>query len=234
MKPVPPKSNHLLDSNKLPDSFIESFPESLQLFVQQSIPSLRNHYGAMNSPMEASTATDVSKNRDPLFYLAKAFIFFMDGNTQQAVQEATLAKLLAPGSRLLQTLPFYFQHPDLVTDSQLRQLITSIEKEKTDPLDKIITKLSKAEKKGRIRIHLSAAQSEHEEILTSSKESYRTDEEDFTIVTPTYLAILEEQEKYEEALALIHDYLSRHQGRFSAEEEKFKEIRTRIEQKLGR
>lgn len=179
--------------------------------------------------MKPSKVADVSKNRDPLFYLVKAFIFFVDGDVQQAIHEAALARLLAPGSRLLDTLPFYFQYPDLVQDSQFRKLLSSIEKDRTDPLDKIITELSKAEKKGRIRIQMSTTYSE-EEMLTSIREYHPPEEEDYSFITPTYLSILEEQEKYEEALTLIRDYLERYPG----EADKFKEIRSRIEQKLGR
>jgi hypothetical protein len=102
--------------------------------------------------------------------------------------------------------------------------------------------LAHAEKRGKLRIELSKEGHVENDMTHKEKQdssgSTETDqnrlskndgqEPDYSFVTPTYLSIFEQQEKYEEALELIAGVIKGN----PAKEELFGEIRERIQKKL--
>lgn len=228
-------------TTSIPDSLFDSLPGTLKEFAHKAISVKRKTPGKLaESSMSDFFTTDVNvevlhhHRRDPFYYLAEAFICFADGDVQKAVHRATIARFLAPGSSLLDRLPLYFQHPEMAPTLLLQDFLSTSQSELDDPLDHIINRLHKAEKHGGLRIHLSKPElldEEHAEPATGhlNADHSKDEQDDYGFITPTYISIYEEQEKYAEALALIDKLLEKD----PRQTDKFREIKKRIKEKTN-
>lgn len=209
----------------------EHFPSSLRRVA--SAKSLESN----PIPNEVSSST-----RNPIHHLELALSHYLNGDLRSAVDEALKAKILAPGSPVLQLLPLFFTEDEPEALDSLYQILSNQSQNSEDSLDRILSQLAHAEKRGKLRIELSK-EGHVENVITHTEkqdgsasteaDQYRLmktegQESDYSFVTPTYLSIFEQQEKYEEALELITGLLKEN----PAKEQLFGEIRERLQKKL--
>ncbi len=207
----------------------EFFPRLLKTFSENVLTRDRSFFCSKDGRLVPSSNNDIRENRDPIYYVGKAILFFAEGDVHHAVKEAVNARLFAPGSSVLTILPLYFQHSDLFHNPSLYSLLINSTLQTEDPLDRIISELSQAESKGRLKIEFLKPDSENKELLTEHLETPLQSEDDYRFITPTYISIFEEQGKWAEALFLIEKYSEQ----FPELSHKFSEIKTRLEKKLN-
>ena len=215
----------------------DHFPSSLKRFAQ-TIPEkystpgeyLRTDSGVSDDP------TINQHNRNPIPLFQSALQYFINGEYESAVQQAQIAKILAPGSPVLSLLPLLVSNNEPQDILHVYQILSKKSGNLDDPLDHILSQLTEAERQGKLRIELREESksstptqpSSEEWISQNSDETDLTDDEDdFSFVTPTYLAILEEQEKYDEALKLMDKALQENPDKLKV----FSVIRERILEK---
>lgn len=134
-------------------------------------------------------------------YFFLAWLHLKNQNKEQAIESALKAKVLAPGSRFMEKLPYFVQHPHSFSAWQPKETKTETKKRiqfidhghPIQDLDLLITKLSSIEKK---RFNENNQQNDQQDLSKLS-----TDVED--IVTET-LAII--QEKQNNLTAAIKTY----------------------------
>ena len=215
----------------------------VHLKLPEHFPSSLRRFSSAKSLESKPIPNEVSSSiRNPIHHLESALSHYLNGDLTSAMDEALKAKILAPGSPVLQLLPLLFTEHEPEALQSLYQIISSRSQNSEDSLDRILSQLAHAEKRGKLRIELSK-EGHVENVMTYTEKQdgsafteadqnrlTKTDgqETDYSFVTPTYLAIFEQQEKYEEALELIAGVLKEN----PVKEELFGEIRDRLQKKL--
>lgn len=166
-------------------------PESYRIYFEQfeddphgTIKKLENHVSRRNS--------------GAVGYYLLAILSRKAGNKSAAIKFALSAKILAPGSKFFNRLPYYIQHPDLfeawVPEKNLTSSLTTDRKTDSshpiEDLDQLISKLSRIETK---RIKISEEPSENRDL---SENSANVDD----IVTETLALIHEKQGNHQAAI----------------------------------
>lgn len=131
-------------------------------------------------------------------YFFLSWLYIKNGNREKAIESALKAKVLAPGSRFMERLPYFVQHPQsfnawqpLITKSESRKEIHFIKQGyPIQDLDRLITKLSSIERKKLIQEEKESKQAD------LSSESIAVED----IVTETLAVIHEKQKNYSAAI----------------------------------
>lgn len=131
-------------------------------------------------------------------YFFLSWLYIKNRNKEKALEAALKAKVLAPGSKFMDRLPYFVQHPQsfnawqpLITKSESRKEIRFINQGyPIQDLDQLITKLSSVERK-----HVNFGDMKKEE-TDLSKESIAVED----IVTETLAVIHEKQSNYTAAI----------------------------------
>lgn len=170
-------------------------PESYQIYLDQfdsdpegTLTKLENHVSKRNS--------------GAVGYYILAVLSRKAGRSSDAIKYALSAKIMAPGSEFFRRLPYYMQHPDYfdawVPEAAPQSNGKGTQKpHSTHPirdLDKLISKLSKAETK---RIKISNSVADPDQSVKDLSE-YSADVDD--IVTETLALIHEKQGNYQAAI----------------------------------
>lgn len=170
-----------LPTGEVPDSY-QIYFEQFESDPQGTIQKLENHVTRRNS--------------GAVGYYLLAILSRKAGNLSDAVKFALSAKILAPGSKFFNCLPYYIQHPDLfeawVPEKNLPSTLSGEHKTHSHPigdLDQLISKLSGIETK---RIKLSDDTDDKD----LSESSANVDD----IVTETLALIHEKQGSYQAAI----------------------------------
>ena len=131
-------------------------------------------------------------------YFFLAWLHIKNKNREKAIEAALKAKVLAPGSRFMASLPYFVQHPHTFSAWQPQSSKTESRKEirfihqgyPIHDLDQLITKLSSIERK------IFNEQNIENKQTDLSKESISVDD----IVTETLAVIHEKQSNYAAAI----------------------------------
>jgi len=171
-----------LPTGEVPDSY-QIYFEQFESDPQGTIKKLENHVTRRNS--------------GAVGYYLLAILCRKAGNLSDAVKFALSAKILAPGSKFFNRLPYYIQHPDLfeawVPEKNLPSTLAGEHKTHSHPigdLDQLISRLSGIETR---RIKISEDKTNDEDL---SKSSANVDD----IVTETLALIHEKQGSYKAAI----------------------------------
>jgi tetratricopeptide (TPR) repeat protein len=167
-------------------------PKSFQGYIDQ----FEKDPDAAISRLEAHVA---KRNTGAVGYFFLAWLYHRKGSHKQAVQSALQAKMMAPGSKLMERLHYLLVHPRAFNawepepkrEPFKRDFYTNDRGHPIQDLDSLIAKLSSVDKK-RIKPDLSA----DEDPRDLSEPSSQVDD----IVTETLAVIHEKQKNYEAAI----------------------------------
>lgn len=131
-------------------------------------------------------------------YFFLSWLYIKNGNREKAIEAALKAKVLAPGSRFMERLPYFVQHPQsfnawqpLITKSESRKEIRFIKQGyPIQDLDRLISKLSSIERK---KFNQEEKESKQDDL---SRKSIAVED----IVTETLAVIHEKQKNYPAAI----------------------------------
>jgi tetratricopeptide (TPR) repeat protein len=199
----------------------EQIPKSLQSYVEQfesdpeaAIDRLENHI--------------TKRNAGAVGYFFLAWFYHRNGQKQESVQAAMNAKILAPGSKLMERLHYMMSHPRHFeawepepSRETFKRQFNNDRGHPIQDLDSLIAKLSSAEKK-RIKPDLSEDEKEQPDL---SEASNNVDD----IVTETLAVIHEKQGNYKDAI----DTFKKLRRTNSAKKEYYDEQIFRLQQKLA-
>ncbi len=175
---------------------LESYqiPESYQSYLEQ----FENEPDAAISRLEKHVA---KRKKGAVGYFFLSWLYQKNDQPQKAVQSAVQARILAPGSKYFEKLPYFLSHPKQFEawapdDEHLSFYAETDSKtiESTHPihdLDSLISKLSAVERK---RIKPDFSESDQDKDL--GVESEKVDD----IVTETLAVIHEKQKNYSDAI----------------------------------
>jgi len=171
-----------LPTGEVPDSY-QIYFEQFESDPQGTIKKLENHVTRRNS--------------GAVGYYLLAILSRKAGNLPDAVKYALSAKILAPGSKFFNRLPYYIQHPELfeawAPEKNLASTLASEHNTHSHPigdLDQLISKLSEIEAR---RIKISEGETNDKDL---SESSANVDD----IVTETLALIHEKQGNYQSAI----------------------------------
>lgn len=139
------------------------------------------------------------RNSGAVGYFFLAWLHLKNKNKEKALEAALNAKIMAPGSRFMERLPYFIQHPHAFDAWQPKKAVTERKRENSNSeqsypihdLDLLISKLSSIEPKKMSEKDLQ--QGEHHDL---SKDSAMVED----IVTETLAVIHEKQENYTAAI----------------------------------
>lgn len=131
-------------------------------------------------------------------YFFLSWLYIKNSNREKAIEAALKAKVLAPGSRFMERLPYFVQHPQsfnawqpMITKSESRKEIHFIKQGyPIQDLDRLITKLSSIERKNFNQEDIEGKQDD------LSRKSIAVED----IVTETLAVIHEKQKNYTAAI----------------------------------
>jgi tetratricopeptide (TPR) repeat protein len=138
------------------------------------------------------------RRNDAAGYMLLSLLYHMSGEKLKAINSATQARTLAPGSTLLENLNYFLSHPDgfdaWIPNESLRysngvHLPSTSSYDIALDLDTLISRLTRANQK---RIKISDA-AEGPKFAESTAEVEQ-------LATPTLALIFEKQKKYDEAI----------------------------------
>ncbi|MEO1022606.1 MAG: tetratricopeptide repeat protein [Bacteroidota bacterium] len=173
-------------------------PKSLSSFVQRFEKDPEQAIEKLSSLLK-------KRGPDSVGYFLLAWFFYSTGNTKQAVKEALKAKAYAPGSPLMEYLPYFLNHPESfearlpkTTSYTAKTKLTQVNRSpKHLDLDHLITLLEEVESK-RIRIPELISGSE-DEVTDLSADSEQVED----IMTETLAKIHAGQGRKKEAIAMF-------------------------------
>ncbi len=138
------------------------------------------------------------RRNDAAGYMLLSLLYHMSGEKIKAINSATQARTLAPGSTLLENLNYFLSHPDgfdaWIPNESLRysngvHLPSTSTYDIALDLDTLISRLTRANQK-RIKISDAAEGPTFAESTTEVEQ----------LATPTLALIFEKQKKYDEAI----------------------------------
>ena len=173
-----------LESHQIPKSY-SSYLEQFEENPEKAISRLTTRIEKRNSGAVG------------FFFLA--WLHLKNKNKEKALEAALNAKIMAPGSRFMERLPYFIQHPHAFDAWQPKKVSTERKKESSNSeqsypihdLDLLISKLSSIEPKKMSEKDLRKV--EHHDL---SKDSAKVED----IVTETLAIIHEKQENYTAAI----------------------------------
>lgn len=176
------------------ESIFEHIPSSLQIYIDQ-------FDDAPDKTIEKLEQHVYKRNPGAAGYFLLAWFCHKNSEFERAVNFAWSAKIHAPGSPLLEKLPYYLSHPKtfdaweptLEKDQYKKDFSTQNPTHPITDLDSLINKLSAVEKK-RIKLSEEDLKGEIDEDL--SERSTQVDD----IVTETLALIHEKQKNYPAAI----------------------------------
>lgn len=195
-------------------------PDSIRLYLQEAQTDPDAVLATLNADLERTPS-------DPILHLRQAIAFKCKGLVSEASDAAWLASIHAPGSRLMQALPYYIAHPDgfdapappvmepVASQVSSRSNSTGSSILPTQDLDRMIERLLNLETKGRIGIGTTGGSDEpgsrdrhpenqEPEALTAAlEESGQLD-----VASTTLISILEAQGQHKQALHLLNRLLA--------------------------
>lgn len=203
-----------LESYQIPESY-KSYLEQFKEEPDAAISRLEQHVK--------------KRKKGAVGYFFLSWLYQKNNESDKAVSAAIKARILAPGSKFFEKLPYFLSHPKqfeawIPDDKQVAFYAESAEHpiESTHPihdLDSLISKLSAVERK---RIKPDFSESEKDKDL--GKESENVDD----IVSETLAVIHEKQQNYEDAIATYKKLLQTN----SNKEEHYQKQIDRLQNKI--
>ncbi|MEX0944159.1 MAG: hypothetical protein WD513_01455 [Balneolaceae bacterium] len=181
-----------LESFQIPKSY-QSYLEQFESDPERAIERLKNRVEKRQS--------------GAVGYFFLAWLHLKNQNKEQAIESALKAKVLAPGSRFMERLPYFVQHPHSFSAWQPKETKTEIKKriqfiERGYPiqdLDLLITKLSSIEKKQfndndqkSDQLDLSKLSTDVEDIVTETLAIIHEKQNNLTAAIKTYQRLISE------------------------------------------
>ncbi len=172
-----------LEANQIPGSF-RAYIEQFEKEPDAAISRLENHV--------------IKRNTGAVGYFFLAWLYHRKNEKRKAIQAALQAKMLAPGSRLMDRLHYLLAHPRSFNAWEPeprkkpfhRDLYKQDRAHPIQDLDSLIAKLSSVDKK---RIKPDTSNSEQPDL---GENSVKVDD----IVTETLAVIHEKQKNYQQAI----------------------------------
>ena len=194
-------------------------PDSIRHYLQES----QTDPDAVLERLEADLKRAPS---DPVLHLRQAIALKSKGRLSEASDAAWKACIYAPGSRLMQALPYYIAHPDGFDAPSVpgMELASPLESSRsrsvgrsilpTQDLDRMIEHLLNLESKGRIGI---GNPNESDEPESGKRFSEKEESEEgrdapeeggeLDVASTTLISILEAQGQHKQALQLLNQLL---------------------------
>jgi len=197
-------------------------PKSYQSYLEQFEENPDKAINRLTSRIE-------KRNTGAVGYFFLAWLHFRNKNKEKALEAALSAKIMAPGSRFMERLPYFIQHPHAFDAWQPKKAVnvrksTNSNSEDAYPihdLDLLISKLSSIEPRRMSEKDLKKGD-QHD----LSKESVQVED----IVTETLAVIHEKQENYSAAIKTYKRLITEN----SSKKEYYKEQIDRLQKVSGK
>lgn len=204
-----------LESHQIPKSY-SSYLEQFEGNPEKAISRL--------------TTRIEKRNSGAVGYFFLAWLHLKNNNKEKALEAALNAKIMAPGSRFMERLPYFIQHPHAFNAWQPKKMTVERKREtfKSDPsypiqdLDLLISKLSSIEPKKmsekdlqKVEHHdLSKDSALVEDIVTETLAMIHEKQENYTAAIKTYKRLMAEnstkKEYYEEQIGRLKNLKDEH------------------------
>jgi len=197
-------------------------PKSYQSYLEQFEENPDKAINRLTTRIE-------KRNTGAVGYFFLAWLHFRNKNKEKALEAALSAKIMAPGSRFMDRLPYFIQHPHAFNAWQPKKAVTEKKSSNSNSedaypihdLDLLISKLSSIEPRRMSEKDLKKGD-QHD----LSKESVQVED----IVTETLAVIHEKQENYSAAIKTYKRLITEN----SSKKEYYKEQIDRLQKVSGK